>query len=136
MPILDVNEVIDEPLFTDPAIWLQRDVVVGADGIAVITETATPIKVIPTAGDGSTRERAPDGAIVHHRQRFYTRAPLNAGTEGKDSDRVVWRGRTYLVDSVGDWSVWSPAGFGFVSAACRLVRPDGGQPTEEASDGT
>jgi galactose-6-phosphate isomerase len=132
MPLLDVTEVINEPLFTDPAIWLQRDVVIGQDGIAVITETASPIQVIPTAGDGSTRERDKDGAIVHHRQRFYTTAPLNAGTAGRDSDRVIWRGRTYLVDSVGDWSVW---GAGFVSAACQLVPLDGGT-IAEASDGT
>lgn len=125
MPLLDVSEVINEPLFTEPATWLQRTIVVGADGIGVVTETSEQIMVIPTAGDGSTRERAVDGAIVHHRQRFYTTAPLNAGTTAHDSDRVVWRGRTYLVDSVGDWSVW---GAGFVSAACQLVPPDGGEP--------
>lgn len=127
MPLLDMTEVIDEPLFTEPATWLQRSIVIGTDGIGVVSETATPIMVIPTAGDGSTRERATDGAIVHHRQRFYTTAPLNAGTAGHDSDRVLWRGRTYLVDSVGDWSAW---GGGFVSAACQLVPPDGGTPTD------
>lgn len=126
MPLLDVSEVINEPMFCEPATWLQRSIVVGADGIGVVTETATPINVIPTAGDGSTRDRMTDSAVVHHRQRFYTTAPLQAGTSGNDSDRVVWRNRTYLVDSVGDWTAWGASGF--VSAACQLVHPDGGEP--------
>lgn len=125
MPLLDITDVINEPLFTEPATWLKRSIVVGVDGIGVVTEDAEPILVIPTAGDGSTRDRATDSALVHHRQRFYTTAQLNAGTTAHDSDRVVWRGRTYLVDSVGDWTAW---GAGFVSAACQLVPPDGGDP--------
>lgn len=130
MPILDVTEVINEPLFTEPATWLKRTIAIGNDGIGIVTEEQEPILVIPTSGDGSTRERAPDGAIVHHRQRFYTTAFLNAGTTAHDSDRVLWRGRTYLVTAVSDWIAW---GAGFVSASCELIHPDGGVPTGEAS---
>jgi hypothetical protein len=127
LSLLGVEEVINEPLFTEPATWIQRLAQIGQDGVATYPEVATPIMVIPTSGDGSTLERNRDGGLVHHRQRFYTTAPLKPGMRGSDADRVLWRGRLYQVESVGDWSGW---GQGFVSAACELLPADGGVPTD------
>ena len=123
MSFLDVSEVINEPLYTEGAQWVQRQVVVGDDGVAVFTETRSAILVIPTSGDGSTLDRRRDGGVVEHRQRFYTTAALSPGVKGEDADRILWRGRVYQISSVADWLGW---GAGFVSAACTLLPPDGG----------
>ena len=123
MSLLDVSEVISDENFTEPAHWVQRRVVVGADGVGVYTQTTTDIMVIPTSGDGSTLDRRRDAGVVEHRQRFYTSAALSPGVKGEDADRILWRGRYYQVSSVADWLGW---GQGFVSAACTLLPPDGG----------
>ena len=123
MSLLDVTEIVNDPLFTEPAVWVQRTVVVGVDGIGVYAETQSNIYVVPTAGDGSILERGRDAGVVNHSSRFYTTAPLAPGQHGRDADRLIWRGRTYQVRSVSDWSNW---GVGFVSASCQLMPPDGG----------
>lgn len=123
MSLLDVSEVINDPLFTEPATWQQRSYAMGSDGVAVYTETDVPILVIPTAGDGSTLNESRDDTIVEHNTRFYTTASLTPGVQGEAPDRILWRGRVYQVRSVSDWSGW---GVGFVSASCALMQPDGG----------
>lgn len=118
-----MSSVVNDPDFTEPAQWVQRQVVVGQDGIGTYSETRSDIMVIPTSGDGSTLNRTRDGGIVEHRQRFYTTAALSPGVKGEDADRILWRGRVYQISSVADWLGW---GQGFVSAACTLLPPDGG----------
>lgn len=123
MSLLDITEVVNDPDFTEPAQWIQRSVVTGADGVGVYVERTLDILVVPTAGDGSILDRQRDASIVGHSSRFYTTAPLSPGTTGRDADRLLWRGRVYQVRSVSDFSNW---GQGFVSASCQLMPPDGG----------
>lgn len=123
MALLDVSEVISEPLFTEQAMLVQRAVVIGPGGIASHVETRTPILVIPTSGDGDQTRRSRDASSVYSTVRFYTKAQLSPGETGSDADRIHWRGRLYQVISRSDWSTW---GQGFTSASCELVPPDGG----------
>ena len=123
MAQLDLTAVVNDPMFTEPAIWQQRTVAVGLDGVAVYVQTDTPIMVVPTAGDGSTLNEQRDDTYVEHNTRFYTTARLSPGLHGAAPDRILWDGRVYQVRSVGDWTTW---GVGFVSASCALLPPDGG----------
>lgn len=123
MSLLDVSFVLDDPLFAEPAIWIQRAVVTGPDGRTAFTETEIPIQVVPNSGDGDVLRRGTDGSTVYSTVRFYSRAPMSPGNHGTDADRVRWRGRLYQAISVGDWSNY---GEGFTSTSCELVLPDGG----------
>ena len=126
-----MTEVLDDPLFNEPAIWIRREAVVGDDGRTAIVETEEPILVVPNSGDGDVLRRGRDGSTVYSTVRFYTKAPLSPGNHGYDADRIRWRGRVYQAISVGDWSNY---GVGFTSTSCELVPPDGGieVPLEDA----
>ncbi len=126
MARVDVSEVINDPDFTEPAWHIVRMEQVDDTGYNRLTETRTPILVIPTSGDGDVSIKRPQGRSVFSTVRFYTEADLKPGEADRAPDEVEWRGNRYEVPSRSDWSTW---GRGFTSAACQLLAPSGGKET-------
>lgn len=123
MALLDVSEVIRDPLFTTPIKLVRRIEDVDDDGNAVWRDDdALCVEAVVTA-DTKTIERLPDalqraGTIL---VRFMVDdAP---GFQGSGYDFVVWRGKRFVVKDATDYAHF---GQGFIRMVCW---------PEEVSDG-
>ena len=124
MALLDVSEVICDPLFTTTVTLIKTTESVDEDGNAVWTDSAHADVQAVVTSDTKTIERLPDalqraGTIL---VRFMIDdAP--EGFQGAGYDAVVWRGRRFVVKDTTDYSHF---GQGFIRMVCW---------PEEASDG-
>lgn len=133
MALLDVSEVLNDPLFQEPAVLIRRREAIGDDGVTVLTEGAKPIMVVATSGDGDLLAQTPTGRTLNSTVRFYTSEGISPGQSEQSADVVLWRGRRYVAISVSDWTNW---GAGFTSASCQLLDFDGGTPDDDPATGT
>ena len=124
MALLDVSEVIRDPLFTTTITLIKSVEGLDDDGNAVWTDSAQADVQAVVTSDTKTIERLPDalqraGTIL---VRFMIDdAP--EGFQGAGYDAVVWRGRRFVVKDTTDYSHF---GQGFIRMVCW---------PEEASDG-
>jgi len=120
MPLLDVSDVLSDPLFADTTLVCTRETqVVGDDGIAVNTEQAIPFSGVVTADRAKELARLAEGSQVSGSILIHTVFRLtNGGPDGSDSDKVTWNGRQYLVTSINDYTTY---GAGYVCASCDLL---------------
>lgn len=124
MALLDVSEVIRDPLFTTTVTLIKTTESVDEDGNAVWTDSSQADVQAVVTSDTKTIERLPDalqraGTIL---VRFMIDdAP--EGFQGAGYDAVVWRGRRFVVKDTTDYSHF---GQGFIRMVCW---------PEEASDG-
>lgn len=132
MALLDVSEVLNDPLFQEPAVLIRRREAIGDDGLTVLTEGAKPIMVVATSGDGDMLAQTPTGRTLNSTVRFYTAEAISPGQSEQSADVVLWRGRRYVAISVSDWSNW---GAGFTSASCQLLDLAGGTPDDAIEGG-
>ena len=127
MPLLDVSEVLGDPLFAEAGPVLRRRNVetVGSDGFSVrsTSEDALPASTVVTQDSTQRLARDPEGRMAPGVIILHTTGHLIAGDGATDADVVIWQGRSYTVTAVNDWSTW---GAGFVTAVAELIRPDGG----------
>lgn len=125
MALLDVSEVITDPLFTSPVtliscsesydengnpVWIDGD---QADVMAVVTS------------DMKTLERLPES--LHREGTICVRFMKDAAPEsfaGKGYDALIWRGKRFVVKDTADYSQF---GKGFLRLTCW---------PEEISDGS
>lgn len=125
MALLDVSEVIRDPLFTTTVTLIKTTESVDEDGNAVWTDSAHADVQAVVTSDTKTIERLPDalqraGTIL---VRFMIDdAP--EGFQGSGYDAVLWRGRRFVVKDATDYSHF---GQGFIRMVCW---------PEEASDGS
>lgn len=118
MATLDVSRVINDPRFFDRGLVCIRNTqTIGENGRAVNTPSSTPFSAIVTANDGLKLDRRSDGSIVTGAINVVTRFRLTQGIRALDADEIIWRGNTYTVLTVKDYSDF---GRGFVKAICTL----------------
>ena len=124
MALLDVSEVIRDPLFTTSIKLVRRIEDADADGNAVWRDAeSTSVEAVVTS-DSKAIERLPDalqraGTIL---VRFMVEdAP---GFQGSGYDFVIWRGKRFVVKDATDYSHF---GQGFIRMVCW---------PEEISDGS
>ena len=125
MALLDVSEVIRDPLFTTTVTLIKTAEGVDDYGNAVWSDVdQADVQAVVTA-DTKTIERLPDalqraGTIL---VRFMI-ADAPCGFQGSGYDAVMWRGRRFVVKDATDYSHF---GQGFIRMVCW---------PEEASDGS
>ena len=123
MALLDVSEVISDPLFTSPVTLIVREESEDEDGQPVWTETDKYEVQAVVTSDMKTLERLPEeirrvGSIV---VKFLVKdAPC---FRGRAHDCVVWRGKRFAINDAADYSQF---GRGFIRLICS---------PEEATDG-
>jgi hypothetical protein len=123
MPLLDVSDVLLDPLFMDLTLSVTRNAqTVGNDGIAVIAATTAPFYGVVTSLNGSVLTRAAEGEHISDTITIHTQFKLIDGQVGYDADVVNWQGLQWTVTNVNDYSTF---GRGFVTATCTLKQLSG-----------
>ncbi len=132
MALLDVSEVITDPLFTSPVrlvgtlegsdengnpIWQDQE---SAEVMAVVTSDTKTIERLPDA-----LQRA--GTIL---VRFMV-GDAPADFEGKGYDRVEWRGKRFVIKDCADYSQF---GQGFYRLTCWPEDSDDGRYPDTAGE--
>lgn len=119
MPLLDVTEVLIDPMFQDTTLSVVRSVeTVGSNGRNTFATTTTPFAGVVVQASGDQLQRQPDGSMHTDSINIYTQFQLVSGESATVADVVTWQGRRYTVMRVLDWSTY---GTGFVNAICDLV---------------
>lgn len=119
MPLLDVSDVLSDPLFADTATVTRTVVTVNPDtGRAIEAPTTTPISVVVTSDKGRNLQRNPEAALSEGSIIVHTTFSLTEGGNGVDADIIDWNGRKWTVVTVDDYSRY---GAGFTCAMCRLL---------------
>jgi galactose-6-phosphate isomerase len=120
-PLLDVSEVLEDPMFLQNLTILRRAVVIGSNGREVVTQTTlTPFGVV-TSGSSldlirtDTYEAATNSITVHVKG-FRLIDPQNS----KRPDTVLWQEDEYVVKKSSNYSQY---GAGFTMAECQLAAP-------------
>lgn len=114
--LLDVTEVLTDPLFIDTGLVRRRLAeTVGTDGVAVHTPSTLIFSgsVQPT---GDQAKRLEDGTWHTSAIEVWTKADLISGEVSTTADQVQWKGAWYVVMKVLDWDY----GQGFRRAMCEL----------------
>lgn len=126
---LDVSDVINDPDFQSSFTVTSTTRVVGLNGRPILPYTVTG----PTAALGvvipgkSSLRRLDDGSRIEAFIDIWTQYPLTGGTKASDTtsraaDIITWRGRSYTVAMVEDYSDFG-AGFLHVSADLLPLNP-------------
>jgi galactose-6-phosphate isomerase len=118
MPLLDVTDVILDPMFVDTATYTRRVQTIGLDGLAVNDDTTASIYGVVTSDRGDILHRLADGSRVTGSIIFHTITRLQSGGAGFDADILTWDGRQYTVVNVNSYSRY---GRGFVACSCDLI---------------
>lgn len=133
MPLLDVNEVFDDPDLTSRITVLRFTENVNQDGIsAPIVTTFPSIVAIVTAGKGSDLLMLTDAQRVHGLITVHTPFLLVDGTPTRKADHILFQGAEYAVVNVKNFSNY---GDGFVTASCQLFNLQGAEPVTEEVPG-
>jgi galactose-6-phosphate isomerase len=123
MADLDVTDILCDPDFMDTDLICQRiSQVIGTDGVAVNTPVNIPFAGVVTSDKGDILERIATGERIKGSILICTQFRLIDGTKGYTADIVLWRGNSYTVASVNDYSHFGP---GFVEANCDLKELSG-----------
>lgn len=118
MALLDVVDVILDPDFMDTGLVCNRMTqTVDERGRAVNAVTTIPFSAVVTSDQGDILQRLAEGSRIVGSILVHTTLRLRDGEDGADADEIVWRGRTYTVAKVNDYSHF---GRGFVCATCDI----------------
>lgn len=116
MALLDVSEVITDPLFASPVTFIRRSE--GADEYGNpqwVEDERIESRAVVTA-DAKALSRLPDE--MRQEGTILVRALIKDVPEGFGTgyDCVLWRGRTFVVKDCGDYSQF---GNGFLRLVCQ-----------------
>ena len=117
MPLLDVSDVLSDPMFQTTFQVIRSVESVTSGGVAQqSTQTLRAMGVV-TPNDDTILQRLMDGSRIAGSITVHTKFALTDGAGTTIADIVVWRNRQWTVTSVGDWGQF---GAGFVTARCEL----------------
>lgn len=119
MPLLDVSDVLSDPMFADAAVLIRTMVTVDpATGRTISAQVETTISVVVTSDKGQNLRRMPDAAASEGSIIVHSTVTFTEGGDGRDADIIRWQGRDWTVVTVDDYSRY---GAGFTVATCRLL---------------
>ena len=119
MAQLDVTEVLLDPDFMDTGLVCKRSTqAVGDNGRASNAVASIPFAGVVTSDKGDILERLAGAERKKGSITIHTVFRLIAGEGDTTADIVTWRGKTYTVSNVNDYSHF---GQGFVCATCDLL---------------
>lgn len=116
MPLLDVSDVLSDPLFKT-ALTLIRATTTVVNGRTVRSETTSAFSGVVTSSRGDILARLADGRMRQGSITIHTQTRLVAGQGSTDADEVIHRGQRYTVTNVNDYSDY---GAGFIAAEAEL----------------
>lgn len=118
MALLDVSEVLIDPDFMDTMTCTRYAQTVASTGMAANTATTSTFYGVVTSESGDILDRTETGERVRGNIIIHTVFRLRDGSgTSQTADMITWRGSTYTVSKVNDYSHF---GRGFVSAVCDL----------------
>jgi hypothetical protein len=118
MPLLDVTEVLTDPMFQDTTLVVRRQTTtINSDGIVTPVPSTFGFAGVVVQNSGDRLKRLEDGTRHEDSISIYTMTDLISGERGRTADIVIWQNREYTVASVLDWSTF---GRGFKHAICDL----------------
>lgn len=120
-PLLDVSEVLEDPMFLEMLTVKRRAITIGSNGRETVTETVfNPYGVVNAGSPGdlirTDAYEAARNVISVHVKAFRLIDPEN----GRRPDTVVWQGDEYVVKKSYNYSQY---GAGFIAADCELAQP-------------
>lgn len=123
MPLLDMSDVLTDPMFVDTFSVNRRVQTVNDSGIASSTVQALPgINGVVYPSDENDLQRLPDLSIQTKAITVVTMFALRGESEAAGSeyypDIVVWNGDNFLVRHVNDYSNYAA---GFILAVCTSI---------------
>lgn len=118
MALLDVSDVLLDADFTNVVTLIKRSAAVNTHGETVLSEVSCYITAVVQGDNPEMLERLPQGARLSDVITVYTKAELEAESEGGYADVIVWRGRRYQVKDVAE--DFMNYGAGFTKAFCML----------------
>lgn len=122
MALLDVSEVLDDPMFKDPFIFHKIRITTGDDGYPKRTETTRIAEGVITSFYSertlTPEARVPNGAISVHTRDFKIRDDLET-----NRDEITWKNRRFVVTELRDWSHF---GHGFYILICFPLEGENG----------
>lgn len=116
MALLDVSEVIGDPLFTTPVTLVKVVESYDERGNPVWTDAASAEVDAVVTADTKTIERLPDA--LRRAGTILVRVLLEGlpdGFAGGGYDAVIWRGKRFVVKDTADYSQF---GAGFLRMVC------------------
>lgn len=117
MADLDVSDIILDPDFSQPIV-IQRNRISTVNGIGLSEPYQLQAVAVVVPAGSIELNRLPDAEMVKGRVHIYTQFPLTSGDDGLTADIVLWRGRSYTVSAVDDYTQF---GVGFVDATADLL---------------
>lgn len=124
MPLLDVSEVLDDPLFQDTFDLTVTTITIGDNGRPVKTPVMTTGVVGVVQMDrGRNRDLLAEGAGLVGSIEIHSRTRMSAGNDTKLADQIAWDGDQYIVVHVDNYSRY---GSGYICAHADLMPPGGG----------
>ena len=138
MPLLDVSELLSDPLFVETITVIRREQTINARGRVVIVATSFPgvlasVQPKDTAIGGNIISREPDGSFRGSNLNVYTKFRLRSVSKEESGDIqfqpdvIVWNGDHFLVALTNDYSHY---GAGYMHAECEAT-----DPVDNAPDG-
>lgn len=121
-PLLDVSDVLTDPMFVEPLLITRQNVTVGNNGRATVTQeviTPKPYGVVTSEADddvivGEDALLRPN--MIRVTTKFRIQGPSKEGE--RDGDIVTWNGDPYIVMKIDNFSKW---GAGFMTAVCQSM---------------
>ncbi|MFG1399836.1 hypothetical protein [Roseixanthobacter pseudopolyaromaticivorans] len=120
MPLLDVSDVLSDPMFAQDAgaiVLYRSTLTVGNDGRGTRTTTSQAITGVVTSDTGDILDRIAEGQRIKGSITVHTTFRLTDGDGSTDADEIQWNGRRYIVSAVNDYTTY---GAGYVCATCDL----------------
>ncbi len=117
MATLDLAFLLGDPLFTSGITVTRRPQVVDGTGTAQVGSSSQfTLTAVVTPASGSTLRLLPEALRTETYIEVFSQTPLNTGADGFFPDLVTWKGGSYVVTQVTDYTAF---GAGFVRALCQ-----------------
>lgn len=112
---IDVTEVLADPDFVDDVVHISRVPTINGLGENILSECKANTFGSVQPASGKTISRLPELFRVANLMSFWLQGEIVTSEPGKYSDLLVYRGKTFQVQNVFDWSAW---GEGWCEGTC------------------
>lgn len=117
MPLLDVSDVLADPMFADTLTLYRNTETIGSNGRTTSTEVSSTFSGVVTSANGKELDRLPEADRVKGGIIVHTIARLVPGGGALAPDEILYHGDRYTVVTINDYSAY---GAGFIAALCVL----------------
>jgi len=119
MPLINVDELLADPDFTQPVSIITSTEAVNSSGFNVpVQTTTTNIQAIVQNNGSEKLIRLADGSRISDAVTIWCRHSLHAATATTAADIIVYNGQQYVVKVSEDWSHY---GIGWYKATGEFI---------------